>query len=153
MWPLARTANPYHPQPASISRLLDYIWHRLVSTLARATGMVWLVVVSSKTSLSLVMTYLPLSSTDSSSPPSGGLVCACPTLALASTLALLRVCFMSSPVCFAGHCHVRIRGRGSSGCRGDTARRWIRGICCAGVGSGITDYARVLLLGLFRASQ
>ena len=38
-------------------------------------------------------------------------------LALASTLALLRVCFMSSPVCFAGHCHVRIRGRGSSGCR------------------------------------
>ena len=119
MWSLARTANPYHAQPASISRLLHYIWHRLVSTLARATGMVWLVVVSSKTSLSLVLTCLPLSSADSNSPPSGGVVRVhVPPCALASsTLALLRVCFMSSPACFAGHCHVRIRGRGSSGCR------------------------------------
>ena len=79
MWPLARTANTCHaPKVPPSHRLLHYIWCPLGSTLARATGMVWLVVVSSKTSLSLVF-CLPLSSADSSSPPSGGLVRACPT--------------------------------------------------------------------------
>ena len=98
MWPLARTANPYHAQPASISSsaALYLASTRVHARSGHRDGLAGSS--CSKTSLSLVLlACLPLFFFGRQQQPPVGRPGTCMSLpvALASTLALLQGCFTS----------------------------------------------------------